>query len=212
MIPEWKPIEEVGLEMDSPHTHGEDLPRSLLSIRDEFDKLTDEADQNKLVYAATGLALNAAQCFEVEIQLVILIVGKARGTLASVQAYEEADAKLSAQTLGRLLREVQQVVKFGDNGRALLELALEKRNSLVHGFFQHYSFEFPIRSGRKIMLDDLLERIALFKKADGFAQIVTKQMMEHIGFTEEHIAKALAENKAELEKKERARSEGRAPN
>ena len=183
----WEPIKEAGLEIAEPHTPGE-LPADLLAIRNEFAELTDEAQQIKHVYATAGQALYFAQCFETEIQLVILLVGKAKGALASEQAYTEASSRLSTKTLGRPLKEVQQVVKFGNNGLALLELAHDRRNSLVHGFFEHYSSEFPIRSGKQIMVADLLERTALFREADHFAQIVRKKMMDHIGYTDKHLA------------------------
>lgn len=205
MPPSWEPIKEVGIEIAEPHIPG-DLPVDLLAIRDEFSELKDENQQVKHVYAVTGQALYFAQCFETEIQLVILLVGKAKGALASEQAFTEASVRLSTKTLGRLLKEVQQVVKFGDNGLALLELAHERRNSLVHGFFEHYSSEFPIRSGKQIMVADLLGRTALFREADRFAQIVRKKMMDHIGFTNKHLAQALARNQAEMETKETARS------
>lgn len=206
MAPKWDPIKEVGLEAAEPYTTNLEKYQDLCTVRDQFGGLTSEDEQHKHVYAAAGRALYAAQCFETEIQLVILLVGKAKGALGPEQAYEEASSRLSTKTLGRLLKEVQQVVKFGDNGRALLSLAFDKRNSLVHGFFEHYSSEFPIRSGRKIMLADLLERTALFRDADAFAQIVRNKMMDHIGFTEKHFSEAWARNQADMDAKEKGRS------
>ena len=205
MPEENNPIEEIGLRMCFPHSPGEEFPDDLIAIRNEFLALADDESRTKHLYAATGLALYAAQCFEVELQQIVLVVGKAKGKLASIKAFEEADADLNKKTLGRLLKEVHKVVKFDENGMTLLELALEKRNSLAHGFFQEYSLEFPIKSGKLLMLDDLLERIALFRKADWFAGIVTKMMLDQIGLTKEILDKAMARTRAEMEAKDRTR-------
>jgi len=128
-------IESIELGLNGPDASSQLLPEDLSELRDEFLRLTDKVQQIQHIYAVTGLALYGVQCLKTEIQQVLLLVGKAKGEIASTQTYDSVEGTLTRHVLGKLLIEIKKSVQIDESGVKLLKDALDRLNSFIHGCF-----------------------------------------------------------------------------
>lgn len=186
MVDSPNKVEKVEAGLTAPYSGSEPLAEDLIAIRDEYDHLSD-GEQQKHVYACAGLALYRAQCFEAELTQVILSVKKAKGKLLSPDEYEALDSKLSKKTLGGLIREVRDFVEINDHGEAVIEKALNARNSLTHGFFWRHAENMVTDRGRRKVMDDLLNSVQLFRVAEGVGIVTVRNMLRCMGSSQEEV-------------------------
>lgn len=153
----------------------------------------------KEVFAFFGLAAYSAQLIEQGLSNLFVglhVVYKKKPTWNDVRLmFENADKK----TLGRLLKDVRKLVPFKSELEEELQKVLKKRNYLAHHFFVEHSEDFLHEKGRRQMIDELREIIAIFQVADPQIDELWHSLWEKYGFTEERIEQELTNLKAAFE-------------
>src|ERR1700758_5475198 len=109
---------------------------------EEFDKLTNDDDRVKEVYAHFGLAIFNAQLLE---QQVINLIVFAKHSKNKTMTNEESNSLWNSydfgnKTLGKLLNEVKQIFNLNDEDFSELKEILRLRNYITHDYFRHNSF------------------------------------------------------------------------
>jgi len=92
-------------------------------------------DRRKEVFAWFGGAAYYAQCFEVEIQSILLLTYHLNHPTALVSELDAVDLRLSSKNLGWLLQELERRFTLHPGFLKLLTTYREKRNYLMHRFF-----------------------------------------------------------------------------
>jgi len=184
-------FDEIAAGLDSSYDPSGPLPEDLQSHRAEFDELDDDL-RVKHVYACTGLALYCAQCFEANLQNALVSLHIASGEVRTLQGHDLLVDRLSRQTLGALLADIRKLMQLNDNGAHLIAAALEQRNSLAHGFFYRYAAEFSFADGQRKIIDDLLQRVRLFRAADLLMTAIDRALFRLLGISEKQVAAAYA--------------------
>ena len=114
------------------------------------------------LYADFGVAVEKAQVLELEagnvvLSLVMLFVDTDKITDEERDVYKQLLDDVDRKTLGNLLRKIKSIVKFDDSSEKVIDIALKKRNYLVHGFFKTHNFAIFQESGRVVMREELTE-------------------------------------------------------
>jgi hypothetical protein len=162
--------------------------------------LDPESEQVREVYAHYGLALYWAQCLEQSIFQHLLFFDhfpKAvaayttpESWAANFDRYEEREL---GQTMGKLVRRLQEVGRPTVEIAASLSEALKSRNWLAHGYFADRAVEFNTTSGREMMLAEL-ERIRnQFISCSVELDAVSLPAARVLGFTDEKLENVKAE-------------------
>jgi hypothetical protein len=110
------------------------------------------------VYRKFGDVAEAAQLLETELGNVLLLERIEDEFLLenkNIRCAREIFEEIDRQTLGQLIRSLNQKGIFIDNLENLLSIALKERNRLLHSFYRQHNFRRNSDDGRKIMLDDL---------------------------------------------------------
>lgn len=110
------------------------------------------------VYRKFGEASEAAQLLETELGNILIKIGVAEEHLLSESNPERASAlfmKINRQTLGQLLKHVNNSTESVSHLEALLSRALADRNRLSHSFYRRHNFRRNSEEGRVLMLKDL---------------------------------------------------------
>jgi hypothetical protein len=159
-------------------------------------------DDPKEIYAFFGLAAYSAQLLEqglLNLLVGVRILGKQVPTWGDVRGlYEEADQK----SLGQLLKTVGEATPFDPALVVRLDEALKKRNYLIHHFFVDHSEDLLSTVGRRRMIDELREIIALFKAVDPQVDDLWLAIWSRYGFSEDRIQSELRDVKRLLGSKE----------
>jgi len=156
--------------------------------------MTDDSGIRKDVFAWFGAAAYAAQCFEVELCILLLLVRRLKNPSATPQELDELNDRLSKKTLGALLRKLGKHLEIHPDFKAMLDGYLDKRNYLMHHFFSDHSTYLLTRNGCQKMIDELKEYHTALKEADSIAQTMSKNMRKHLGISEDDI-QALVQTK-----------------
>lgn len=158
----------------------------------------------KEVYAFFGLAAYCSQVFE---QAALHLAAALHVYAMSPRTQEGVDAtwdRLDRQTLGQLLASARQLTTIDPTIDELLCAAIDRRNDLVHRFFERNSERFMVESGRKSMIQELREATGLFQRADRAATELFLPISSAMGLTEEVIEATFERMKADLEAREAA--------
>jgi hypothetical protein len=110
------------------------------------------------VYLKFGFAAEAAQLIETELGTLLMMVrGGAAGLLETPDPERAADMleSINRQTLGQLLKSMNNHTQSLDALEDLLRRALEQRNRLFHTFYREHNFRRNSEEGRALMLEDL---------------------------------------------------------
>jgi len=149
----------------------------------------------KEVYAYFGLASYMAQCLERSIAMILIFVhGKGPTEITRAELDEVLNKKFK-MTMGQLIKELISDKKSNFLG-VDFDLALEKRNWLMHNYFYERSGHFMTPEGRNIMLVELTELRVLFEKIDNILEEIVSEKVKEFGVSEEkvqeYITKSLA--------------------
>lgn len=160
----------------------------------------DEDDRGEHVQrlcAEFGLAVYLAQCLEHGIVNALLLTDLVPHQGKTVRSAEEWSSKVDAfldqkfeHTLGRMIRELQNVTSVPAELETLLSEALRKRNWLVHHYFRERAEHFVSASGRDRMIGELEEVQQVFLDAGVAIETVVKPLREKYGYTERMLAEA----------------------
>lgn len=159
--------------------------------------MTDDVEHRKEVFAWFGGAAYHAQCFEVELQSLLLLTYRLNHPTASVTDLDGVDMSLSRKNLGSLLRELAKHFTLHPEFSNLLNTYCDKRNYLMHRFFFDNAGKLLSSPGCEVMVTELKQLSEVFREADAIAQEMSKRMRALAGWSEEQIEKLV---RAELGK------------
>jgi hypothetical protein len=114
------------------------------TLDDVYRKFGEAAEAAQLVETELGNMLLAARCID-EGLLTNKNPGRAKEILGSVDR----------QTLGQLLKSVNNHSQSLDALDGVLSKALQERNRLLHSFYRQHNFRRNSDEGRALMLQDL---------------------------------------------------------
>ncbi len=149
--------------------------------------MNDESEVRKDVFAWFGSTAYAAQCFEVELCILLLLVRRLNEPSITPEELEIVDTKLSRGTLGTLLRELKKHLVIHPDFQKMLDGYLDKRNFLMHYFFFDHAGDLLAPDGCKKMIEQLKDHYASLKEADAIAQSMSRNMRKHLGISEEEV-------------------------
>jgi len=129
----------------------------------------------------------------------LLLHAKATGNTRFLAEHEQLEKRLSTKTMGALLKWVSTRVKFNEKGRRLLQLALGRRNRLVHGYFWDRAEDLCTGQGQRSIMSELLDMIRIFTFADNFCGAISKALYATAGVSEESIEHELSKMKERLQ-------------
>ena len=140
--------------------------------------LKTSAGQVNAVFALFGSAAQHAQHFEAALADFLSEYKKLTNRGGRLRDFEALDQNLQKKTLGTLLREFSKYVTIQDpNVVGFLEMALEKRNFLMHHFFLAREGKLRLEKDRMELLseltgiDNLLEQAATITRAMRIAML-----------------------------------------
>ncbi len=144
-------------------------------------------DDPKEVYAFFGLAYYQAAVLEHGVLnlAVALLAKRVPGITAGhvVRLYESFDKS----TFGEIIKAAKAKFDIPSGLQTDLALALEKRNYLAHRFFVVHDIDFMMDSGRRKMIDELVEILEHFKSVDMRMDEIWITAWESLGVTKEWI-------------------------
>ena len=145
----------------------------------------------KELYAFYGLAAYSAQLLEQGITNLLVglrILNLSSPTHGDVTNYFDHASK---KTMGALLNAVRKVTPFDPDIDDELQKALIRRNYLIHTFFVEHDKDLLSESGRRQMIDELIEIIKEFKEVDPKVDELWLSIWKKYGWTEERIEQEL---------------------
>jgi hypothetical protein len=155
----------------------------------------DDGELRKEVFAWYGSAAYAAQCFEVELTILLLLAYRLRHPSASPQDLDKVDVRLSKLALGQLVNELKREFVVHPEFETLLTRYLQTRNYLTHRFFFENGLKLMSRGGCGSMLAELKEIEASMREANGIAETISGRVKRVLGIPEEvlqaHVQAAL---------------------
>ena len=173
--------------------------------------MSNPSENHKDVFAHFGLAAYHAQCFEMELKNIFLLLIRANNRSFSIPLLEQCEAVLDKQTLGTLIRDIRKVVSFDDGCVTAIEAALTNRNRLMHGFYERHATEFLSRTGRETMIRELESYSDSFETADTVARSVSGAIGKSLGITDELLQAELERMKKEATQNEPGNAEPGTP-
>lgn len=159
--------------------------------------MSEPSDNHKDVFGHFGLAAYHAQCFEMELKNIFLLLLRANNRSLSTTLLEQCEAVLDKQTLGTLIRDIRKVVSFDDGCVAAIESALANRNRLMHGFYERHATDLLSHSGRETTIRELETYSESFETADVVARSVSGAIGKSLGITDEFLQSELERMKKE---------------
>ena len=145
------------------------------------------------MFAWFGAAAYAAQCFEVELVVLLLLLQRLEHSSMTPEQLDDIDTKLSSQNLGRLLGQLKKYLILHPKFERLLNHYREKRNYLTHQFFYQNASKLSSREGCYSLIADLKEIESAMREADRVAQVMSRNVRKALGMPEEEIDKLVAQ-------------------
>ena len=146
----------------------------------------------KEVYAFFGLASYYAQVVEKGIMCLLSFACfmKIHGKSDLKEKYEEAFDWSNKFTYGQMLKTLESYVSLNNNEKAILENVRNKRNYLIHHYWLDNIIKMKSETGRKKIIDEMIELIEYFKKADNLAGEILQPLMAKYNITDETLMTA----------------------
>jgi len=176
--------------MDNPHSSEGDMSSDDPMVHDSVSEadldeslqmLKTRVGQVNAVFACFGSAAQHAQHFEAALADFLSDYNKLTKRGVSLQKLEALDQKLQKKTLGTLLREFSKYVTIQDpNVVGFLEMALEKRNFLMHHFFREREGKLRLEKDRMELLSELTGIDHILDQAATITQAMRIAMSEAI--------------------------------
>ena len=95
------------------------------------------------------------------------------------------------QTFGRVISVAKKHFNFSDSFSDDLNIALNQRNYLAHRFFIDHDIDMLTDSGRRDMIDELIEILKHLRKVDSEMDEKWLSAWEYLGITKEWIEKEM---------------------
>lgn len=162
--------------------------------------LDPESEQIREVYAYYGLAMYWAQCVEQSIFQQLLFFDHFPKAIASytssekwVAEFDSYETRELGQTMGKLIRRLQEVGLPNEDITNVLAEVLQLRNWLAHSYFSDRALEFTTTKGREEMLEELDGVRDKLQKCAINLDSVSLPAAQSLGFTEEMRQKVTQE-------------------
>ena len=149
--------------------------------------MSNPNENHKEVFAHFGLAAYHAQCFEMELKNIFLILLRSNNRSLSIPLLEQCEAVLDKQTLGTLVCEIRKIVSFDDASVTFIKSALSNRNRLIHGFYERHAADLLSHAGRETIIRELESYHDSFGIADTVARSVSGAIGKTLGITAEFL-------------------------
>jgi hypothetical protein len=135
-------------------------------LDESLQMLKTRVGQVNAVFACFGSAAQHAQQFEAALAEFLSDYNKLSKRAVTPQEFEVLDQKLQKRTLGTLLREFSRYVTIEDpKVVGFLEMALERRNFLMHHFFREREDRLRLEKDRMDLLSELVGIDRVLEKA-----------------------------------------------
>ncbi|KVZ00841.1 hypothetical protein [Burkholderia ubonensis] len=156
-------------------------------MTEEAEILVPDYDDPKELWAYFGLAFYRANVLErgvLNLAVALLSKNVVGLTGNDVQTlYETHDSK----TFGQVICLAKRLFEFDEQTEQDLKRALHDRNYLAHDFFAGHDVDLLTESGRKKMLDELVEIAVRLKSIDQKMDPIWMSAWRHLGVTPEWI-------------------------
>lgn len=150
-------------------------------------------DDPKEIYAFFGLTYYKAAVLEhgvLNLAVAMLAKNTPGITVGDVdKLYESFDKK----TFGQVIHAAKTKVAIPSDFEADLALALEQRNYLAHRFFIVHDIDLVVPSGRRKMIDELIEILKHLRSVDKRMDALWMTAWESFGITKEWIEQQMQE-------------------
>jgi hypothetical protein len=148
-------------------------------------RVTREEEQHRDVYARFGAAAARASAFERNLTNILLLEARLAGRAPNAEDLDRIEEELQKKkaTLGTLIKAVKEAIDVPDLTIRIMNLALERRNYLIHQFLHDKAFEFSTDAGCERMIKELLEIEATLLAADRKVDEIGMQLAGKIGIT-----------------------------
>jgi hypothetical protein len=155
------------------------------------DVLVPKYEDPKEPYAFFGLAAYYVQCFEQSLILIIVALKATNRIILTTAEMEHAFERLDKQTLGILIKQLRDVMVIDDKFSETLAYLLEKRNYIMHHFFERNSEKWYGDASRRAMIDELRDLAQAFQDGDHMIVDLFKPLWARLGVTEESIQREM---------------------
>lgn len=139
-------------------------------------------DERKEVLAWFGAASYYAQCLEVELSIVLMLMSSRGSEEPTAAEWERIEAE--RHTMGGLLRFVKNGLRLEDNECKILTQCLERRNYLAHDFWYERSHLLATSGGCRKAQEELEGLCDLFKSGDATAANISQRLRVECGISE----------------------------
>lgn len=171
------------------------------SIYDQYNDPipTPEGDSAKEVFTYFGLASYWVQILEKGYLQLTVTLGILEVESLSKEFYDSLWTKHEKLSLGRLLNSANKKITISDELKQLSLESLDKRNYLIHNFFWRHSQDFLSKKGRKLMINELISLIKLYRQTDKKLSVLLMKLMNKQGITGKDVLNQLSDmiNKAD---------------
>lgn len=162
-----------------------------------------EYDDPKELWAFYGLTAYEAQLLEQSLINLAAVLQLPEPHALTREAFEEMFSALNRRTPGKLIHATKKLGPFPDGAEAQLMEALEKRNYLVHHFFRTHDEDLMSETGRRQMIDELRDLLALLQNADRVVEALYRPLWVRYGADENFMAAERAAMKERAERRDR---------
>lgn len=141
-------------------------------------------DDPKEPFALFGLAVYSANLIEQSLVNLAAVLHLPAVELVSCELFDSTFDELDRKTLGQLLKAARKATTIPLDLDEQLNTALAKRNHLIHRFFSTHSEEAMSLTGRRQMIDELIELIHFFSLIDPRLEDIYLPLWEKYGVDE----------------------------
>ena len=148
---------------------------------------TPDSEDPKEVFALFGLAFYQAAVLERGVlNLAVAMLAKDKPEITTGDV-ENLYATFGKSTFGKVIKAARANFEIPSGLEADLAVALEMRNYLAHRFFVVHEIDFMKPSGRRKMIDELIEILEHLMSVDKRTDKIWERDRESFGITEEWV-------------------------
>ena len=160
----------------------------------------EEQESFKRFYIALGMAVHMAQLVEKELALVLLLpTHRDKKRRPTAQEITKSKEEVDRLTFGQLLRRLKTVATISAEFEQRLDEGLQKRNFLIHHFFDFYGADFCIPSVREKMTAELEAILGLLHPLYQKFSELSYESFHAWGLSDEQIQKKIQQLEADFE-------------
>ena len=148
---------------------------------ESLNMLKSKEGQMNAIFALYGSAAQHGQLLEEALGELILSLNQVSGGTLSPADLQSQEEKIRKKTIGQLLRDFDAHIRKIDQPlRDALQLALKKRNFLIHRYFLDREAGFRRRAGRMKMMRELLGIERTLDNAATISRAMRIALAEHL--------------------------------